>query len=136
MHKQHFIVDTADGPLSIESNRVYGDYKVLHREFVLTDPHPDVGVKKDYKDGTPLVMFIHKDKKGGFPDLETDGLGRAFLRIPITVTVKEFGSGVPVKRSGHKRKAFYDFEVMPVADFAIKAGLVKPLKPPKKEKDA
>ncbi len=69
-HKKHFVV----GGVDLQSNRVYGDYKIKHREFMLDDPNPPTGIKMDWNAGKAMILYVEKGKDGQFPDLVIDSM--------------------------------------------------------------
>ncbi len=69
-HKQFFVIKGVD----LQSNRVYGDYKMLHREFILDDPNPPSGQKINYKKGTALVLYVERGNDGQFPEVVVDSM--------------------------------------------------------------
>ena len=75
-HKQFFVIDGVD----LQSNRVHGDYKLLHREFILDDPNPPSGEKIDWKKGTAMVLYVEKGNDGNFPEVIVDSM--TVQRIP------------------------------------------------------
>jgi hypothetical protein len=120
--KSRFLVETKKGKVAVESNRIYGDYKVLHREYRLNDPHPPHGNKVDYDDGTAIVICIKKDAKGQFPDVVCNSFTSCQQRVRKTVQYKA-PDGRMMKIDTHDYLPYYDFETLEVTEFAQKAGL-------------
>lgn len=75
-HKEFFVV----GGEELKSNKVYGDFKLLYREFKLDDPNPPKGVKLEWKKGTALVLYVEKDSDGKFPEVIVDSM--TVQRVP------------------------------------------------------
>jgi hypothetical protein len=119
-HKQFFVV----GGVDLKSNRVYGDFKLLHREFVLDEPNPPFGEKLDMKKGRPMVVYVGKDKDGKFPEVIVDSL--KVHRIPDRYKVEKKDPDGRVRRiKVFDAVPFNGCKIVTAKEFAEIAGITK-----------
>lgn len=119
-HKKFFVI----GGVDLQSNRVYGDYKLLHREFLLDEPNPPSGEKINWKAGTATVLYVEKGNDGAFPEVIVDSM--TVQRIPDRYKVEKKDS------TGRIRKVkvadavlFYGCKKASVKEFAVLVGITK-----------
>ncbi len=119
-HKKHFVI----GGVDFQSNRVHGDFKMLHREFELEDPNPPSGEKIDWKKGTAMVLYVEKDKDGQFPEVIVDSM--SVQRTPDRYRVeKKDSTGRIRKVKVFDAVLFYGCKKCTAKEFAKLVGIVE-----------
>jgi len=126
-HKKHFVI----GGVDLQSNRVYGDYKILHREFMLDDPNPPTGVKLDWNAGKAMILYVEKGDDGAFPEVITDSMTVQRTPDKYKVRVKD-SDGRICNVKVADAVLFYGCKKCTAKEFAVLAGIAKKAETKKK----
>lgn len=119
-HKKHFVI----GGVDFQSNRVHGDLKMLHREFILDDPNPPSGQKIDWKKGTAMVLYVERGDDGAFPEVIVDSM--TVQRTPDRYKVEKKDATGRLRRiKVFDAVQFYGCKKCTVAEFAKLIGITK-----------
>lgn len=119
-HKKFFVI----GGVNLQSNMVYGDYKLLYREFELDEPNPPSGEKIEWKKGAAMVLYVEKGNDGAFPEVIVDSM--KVQRIPDRYRIeKKDSTGRIRKVKVFDAVLFYDCKKVTAKEFAVLAGIIK-----------
>lgn len=119
-HKKYFVIDGVD----LQSNRIHGDFKMLHREFLLDEPNPPSGQKINYKAGVATVLYVEKDKDGKFPEVIVDSMTVQRLPDRFEKKVRDPDGRVRMVK-GFNAKLFYGCKKCTAKEFAALIGVTK-----------